>query len=276
MSERDFKGVWIPKEIWLDDSLTLLEKCIFTEIDSLDNEEHCTAGNEYFSKFCNCSESKITKAIKKLQELGMIEVMSFDGRHRKIRVVKNDSQSSKKYEAESQKVRANNIDNNKDNKVISKDINNIKNPEKDNFLGSAKAEKKPNLYSNCISLIDDFINEHNCSSHIRKLLITHLDIAMENRSIRGQRQYKGILNKLYDLHEQGGDYKSMIQYSIEKGYPTFYGRNSSNSNYKPNSNNNALTHESGAKHVPRFTKEDEIKQEKFYEELKKQGKQTIF
>lgn len=89
---RDFKGVWIPKEIWLNEELTLLEKIIFVEIDSLDNENHCTAGNEYFATFCNCSESKVSKAIKKLKELGMIEELSFDGRHRKLRVVKNAMQ----------------------------------------------------------------------------------------------------------------------------------------------------------------------------------------
>ena len=26
---RDFKGVWIPKEIWLNEELTMLEKVIF-------------------------------------------------------------------------------------------------------------------------------------------------------------------------------------------------------------------------------------------------------
>ena len=68
-SDRDFKGVWIPKEIWLNSELTILEKVIFTEIDSLDNENHCIASNEYFANFCDCSESKISKAIKKLKEL---------------------------------------------------------------------------------------------------------------------------------------------------------------------------------------------------------------
>lgn len=235
-------------------------------------EQKFTGSLQYLADWCGSTKQGILKNLKNLIDAGLIT---------KNEVIKNNVKfceySCTVLNSVEQGIKlslTNNKDDNKD--IISKDINNIKNPEKDNFLGSAKAEKKPNLYSNCISLIDDFINEHNCSSHIRKLLITHLDIAMENRSIRGQRQYKGILNKLYDLHEQGGDYKSMIQYSIEKGYPTFYSRNSSNSNYKPSSNNNALTHESGAKHVPRFTKEDEIKQEKFYEELKKQGKQIVF
>ena len=100
---RDFKGVWIPKEIWLNEELTMLEKVIFVEIDSLDGPEHCYASNEYFATFCNCSESKVSKAIKKLKELGMIEEVSFDGRHRKLRVVKNATESSKKCYPESQK-----------------------------------------------------------------------------------------------------------------------------------------------------------------------------
>lgn len=36
---RDFKGVWIPKEVWLDTRLNALDKVILTEIDSLDNGE---------------------------------------------------------------------------------------------------------------------------------------------------------------------------------------------------------------------------------------------
>ena len=38
MNNRDFKGVWIPKEIWLRKDLNALDKMIFAEIDSLDNE----------------------------------------------------------------------------------------------------------------------------------------------------------------------------------------------------------------------------------------------
>ena len=111
---RDFKGVWIPKEIWLNENLTMIEKVILIEIDSLDNEEHCSAGNEYLAQFCQCSISKVTKAIKKLEDMGFIEVISFDGRYRKIRscIIKNMTQTNKKYDAESYKILANNINNN--------------------------------------------------------------------------------------------------------------------------------------------------------------------
>ena len=118
---RDFKGVWIPKDIWLNDKLTMLEKVILIEIDSLDNEEHCVAGNEYLAQFCQCSIPKVTQAVKKLTDLGYIEVVSFDGRHRKLRscIIKNMTQPHKKYDSDSGKVLANNINNNITNNIAS-------------------------------------------------------------------------------------------------------------------------------------------------------------
>ena len=102
--ERDFKGIWIPKEIWLDKRLTALEKTILAEIDSLDVEnEGCYATNEYLAEFCGCSECKISLAIKKLIELDYLELASFNGRERilKSRLLKSKRQTSKKYEANS-------------------------------------------------------------------------------------------------------------------------------------------------------------------------------
>lgn len=104
--ERDFKGVWIPKAIWLNEKLTMLEKIVLIEIDSLDNENGCCASNEYLAKFCQCSERKITDAISKLEKLGLIKKLSFDGR---TRILKSNLvygvETSKKCEAEKQKVR---------------------------------------------------------------------------------------------------------------------------------------------------------------------------
>lgn len=116
---RDFKGVWIPKDIWLNENLTMLEKVILIEVDSLDNEDHCVAGNEYLAQFCQCSESKVSGAIKKLQELGYIEVISFDGRHRRIRsrLIEGTKLPPKKSESESEEVKAISINNNIENNL---------------------------------------------------------------------------------------------------------------------------------------------------------------
>jgi len=66
MNERNFKGVWIPKQIWECPSLTLQEKVFFTEIESLDNEEGCFASNGYFAEFFGLSKTRVSLVIKSL------------------------------------------------------------------------------------------------------------------------------------------------------------------------------------------------------------------
>lgn len=85
MADRDFKGVWIPKEIWLDERLNALEKVILVEIDSLDSTDaHCWKSNENLAEFCQCSATKVSNAISKLIKLGYVKVNSFDGRKRRL------------------------------------------------------------------------------------------------------------------------------------------------------------------------------------------------
>ena len=73
--EREFKGVWIPREIWLDDNLTWSEKMLLVEIDSLSTlEKGCIATNEYLSNFFNLSKDRISKLISSLKTKGYIEV----------------------------------------------------------------------------------------------------------------------------------------------------------------------------------------------------------
>ena len=37
--EREVKGLWIPIDFWQNKELTILEKCLLAEIDSLDKRE---------------------------------------------------------------------------------------------------------------------------------------------------------------------------------------------------------------------------------------------
>lgn len=85
-NERDFKGVWIPKTVWLDERLNALDKVILIEIDSLDNGERgCYASNKHIAEFCQCSETKVSTAISKLIKLGYLYVQKFDGRQRELK-----------------------------------------------------------------------------------------------------------------------------------------------------------------------------------------------
>jgi hypothetical protein len=75
--ERDFKGVWIPKEIWLNEDLSLIEKHIFTEIDSLAKNRECFASNDYFSKFLGISIRQVQNILASLKTKGFISVEIF-------------------------------------------------------------------------------------------------------------------------------------------------------------------------------------------------------
>lgn len=107
---RDFKGVWIPKKVWLDERLSALDKIILMEIDSLDREDGCFATNEYLAVFCQCSERKISEAISNLIDFGYVYIKSFDGRNRVLRsrLEKSAGQSSKNCDSDSQKMRESN------------------------------------------------------------------------------------------------------------------------------------------------------------------------
>lgn len=84
-NNRDFKGIWIPKDLYLNEKLNWTEKILLIEIDSLDNKKGCYASNEYFAKFVNKSKRYVSKSISKLKKLGYVYQEDFDGRHRVLR-----------------------------------------------------------------------------------------------------------------------------------------------------------------------------------------------
>jgi hypothetical protein len=85
--DRDFKGVWIPKELFLNETLSWAEKILLIEIDSLDqNGQGCFASNEYLAKFVQLSEGSLANLIVKLMNKGYIIKKGFDGRKRYISV----------------------------------------------------------------------------------------------------------------------------------------------------------------------------------------------
>lgn len=90
--QRDFKGIWIPAEIWLNDSLSFLEVILLAEIDSLAKDEGCYASNAYFAEFLGVSETYVSKAISSLTKKGLVYQAAFNGRNR---ILKTNLHSSK-------------------------------------------------------------------------------------------------------------------------------------------------------------------------------------
>ena len=72
--KRGFKGVWIPRDIWLRDDLSCVDKCLLAEIDSLSGyEQGCFASNAHFAAFLHVSAPTITRSVKKLEDLKLIK-----------------------------------------------------------------------------------------------------------------------------------------------------------------------------------------------------------
>lgn len=84
--KRKFQGVWIPRAIWLDETLSIIEKALMVEIDSLDNENGCIAGNTYFAKFFQISERQVKRYVSRLKDEGWIEVELIGRTQRRIHV----------------------------------------------------------------------------------------------------------------------------------------------------------------------------------------------
>lgn len=89
MTSRDFKGVWVPREIYLDRSIGAMEKLLWAEIHSLYDRDKggCYASNEYLAEFMGVKERRLQEMISTLKAKGLIVQVSFDGRSRVIKAI---------------------------------------------------------------------------------------------------------------------------------------------------------------------------------------------
>ena len=76
MSERQFRGIWIPVHIWETSDLTAAERCLWAEIDSFTSNN----GNGYYktnqqaSEELGVSQRQVSRAFAKLESMGLIIV----------------------------------------------------------------------------------------------------------------------------------------------------------------------------------------------------------
>ncbi len=86
---RDFKGIWIPKEIWLHEKISMQAKALWSEINSLYNEERggCFASDDYLMDFLGLKSSRLHEVMKELKNVGLLVTVSFDGRQRILKAI---------------------------------------------------------------------------------------------------------------------------------------------------------------------------------------------
>ena len=167
-NKRQFLGIWIPREIYLNKKLSWTDKILLVEINSLDNEKGCFASNDYFAEFLSVTKTTISISISKLKKLGFVKQVSFDGR---TRVLKADFKDSKIQTL--RKLKGRPQENLKHNNTDNKTINKKKKINKKEFLNLDKKEqKKINDIKNgsvCIN-VKDLINEKTWLEHCSRFL----------------------------------------------------------------------------------------------------------
>ena len=122
---------------------------------------------------------------------------------------------------------------NNDNKLntdISKDISDSESSS-DTFQFGKPKQTKPNLYQQCLAIINDYTEDNN----IRKMLIEYLDLLLEKSKVEHKplyaNQFKGMLKHLNDLiaSKENGTIEDIISQSIQKSYIGFFP--ATNNNY---------------------------------------------
>ena len=83
--ERQFKGIWIPAEIWETRELSWNEKVVLLEIDSFTaSGRDCFISDEYIGNLVGVNERTARRILSKLISLGYVKKARFDGRRRYI------------------------------------------------------------------------------------------------------------------------------------------------------------------------------------------------
>ncbi len=71
--KKEFTGIWIPREIWEDDRLSIYDKVAFAVISSLARgETGCFATNKALAEFCKVSERQICRTVGNLIKFGYL------------------------------------------------------------------------------------------------------------------------------------------------------------------------------------------------------------
>ena len=75
MSDRQFRGIWIPVHIWETSDLTAAERCLWAEIDSFTNAKSgYYKTNQQASEELGVSQRQVSRAFAKLESMGLITV----------------------------------------------------------------------------------------------------------------------------------------------------------------------------------------------------------
>lgn len=71
--DRDFKGIWVPRKLYLSGVFSPNEKFVLLEIYSLSKKNECYANNKHFADFVGLKENTIQKMMLEFERAGYIK-----------------------------------------------------------------------------------------------------------------------------------------------------------------------------------------------------------
>lgn len=84
--EKEFKGLWVSREVLENENLSPFDKLILAEIERISDNNGCVAPNVHFSEIFGMLNSRSSQAIKNLEKKGVIKIEYFtapNGRQRR-------------------------------------------------------------------------------------------------------------------------------------------------------------------------------------------------
>lgn len=184
-----------------------------------DNIEENTGLSEHYQR----------KALSTLYELGIVIIekrglpaknyykINFDV----LLSILEESSCQRRRQQDTESV---NLNNNKQTKSKKENKNSSKEElhSQEFSFGKQSTPKKANLYTKCVQLIDSY--DFSCWGNIREQLIDYLNfrISVKDKPLYAN-VWKGMLNKLANLCvDDVSKYEQVVQYSLERGYLSFY------------------------------------------------------
>jgi hypothetical protein len=67
-----FSGIFIPRDLWLKDGLSVTEKLLAAVVDSLDQGDGCWASNDYLGTIMGLSERQVRDYLVRLESFGIL------------------------------------------------------------------------------------------------------------------------------------------------------------------------------------------------------------
>lgn len=225
---------------------------------SRENIEQNTGLNEHYQR--KALKTLADKEIITVVKMGMPAVNHYKVNFDKLLNLLSTSHARDEAQVMHEMNLNNNKTSNKEQKNNSKEL--LQNEP--TFTFGKQKQKKDNLYTKCVSLIDDYTTD----DVLRKALIDYLQVRLEVKDKPlYTNSWKGLLNKL-DREFDASERLAVVRQSIERGYLSFYPISSYNSG--------SIKSESGASHVPNMTQADYEEEEKQLAELEAMGVQVRF